>query len=466
MPDWIVQYSETLANSYAAALRTRYNAQGLIGLAEHRQQTGVYGFSSAYGLSSKNGWACGGLGGFGTETNVLRWPLVAPLGDYGAGKIASDVKCPTLPARALSINSSGDCVGMYSSADVPLPKVRAFVKRSGEPSPIDLNAILGTDRSGATYVNDHGVVVGTAGNDGNTLQAFCWDSGSQNVQMLGYLPGHSTSTATCINNSGTIVGVSSGQSGNWRAFISRGQGLEDLGQRVFGGGVVINSLGVVAATVFFDDQVPHAAILDTNKTPWSWVNIDTGPHAYRGSYVGGINDAGQVVGYWPSASINDPDIAFLYEGRQMRDLNLYEMNWPLSPNTGGILIGGYLTRALAIDNVGRILASYDGEAQALLSPIERRLPGDLLLTYLGFLGGITAGGGGTGILPSGPVPIDPPLPLTREERDLFIALAVRELAKRSAGGARDHLLAAAHEALEHAIVAILSSDEAKDSRTT
>src|SRR5262249_27122058 len=145
----------------------------------------------------------------------------------------------------------------------------------------------------------------------------------------------------------------------------------------------------------------------------------------EGSVALDINDSGDVVGYWPFAGPNLTDVPFIYSNGVLTDINTLDIRWPLSPNTGLPLSAGPITRAKAIDNEGRILASADG-GDVLLSPIKvYRRAGSLILRILV---GIIQDGGGLGWGPTGPAPIGPWGPLTATDRDILIALGLRDLA--------------------------------------
>jgi hypothetical protein len=72
---------------------------------------------------------------------------------------------------------------------------------------------------------------------------------------------------------------------------------------------------------------------------------------------------------------------------------------------------------------------------------------EVLLGFLVIFGGTTVGGPGWGLLPGGPIPIDPPSPvrerweqMTEAERDYYLGLAIQHLDSIVSGGERGEIV--------------------------
>ena len=203
-----------------------------------------------------------------------------------------------LDANAFGVNESGQVAGISSTNTTPndttgAPTVRPFLWEKGRM--IDLGTLGGT-LSGvdgpAIVLNNRGQVAGTSTLAGDmTYHPFFWDRGV--MTDIGTLGGD-TGFVSWLNDAGAAVGTADlpGPSGSQshHAFLWRKGMMTDLG-----------SLGT-------------------------------------SSHAEGINSAGQIVGRYRTAGLNNPhQHAFLWEnGGPMVDLNtLIPGNSPLELEEGG-----------------------------------------------------------------------------------------------------------------------------------
>ena len=168
----------------------------------------------------------------------------------------------TPPGQAIStasaINDRGTIVGSSLNAD--FLGGRAFVWRPSRPhgttgTMTDLPQPRGVTQSGATAVNDHGLIVGTMELPGRQIHAFLFDTA---MHDLGTLPGYTESFPHSISSHGVVVGYSAAANRPFRAVMWTGGRIINLNRFLPGpvkaAGVVlevawgINDKGQIAGT--------------------------------------------------------------------------------------------------------------------------------------------------------------------------------------------------------------------------
>jgi probable HAF family extracellular repeat protein len=259
--------------------------------------------------------------------------------------------------------------------------VPAAVLSPGAYRAVDLGT-LGGGTGAATALNDRGVVVGTSATADGAQHAFRWRAGR--MTDLGVLPGHVSSEAVDVNEAGTVAGTSTAADGTRHAFVWQYGRMVDLG--TLGGesswAIGINEKGQVLGLSEPPGRPPHRFLWQggtmTDLGREDFYESTTGlndrgdvvgtfnvpPYAYPCSCVGGrlrdgvvtelrstdgqrvlsdaaaINDHGQVLGHWWSASGWQPVV--------WRSGTITEMS---------TLPGAYSTRGLSINNSGAVLGT-------------------------------------------------------------------------------------------------------------
>jgi probable HAF family extracellular repeat protein len=320
------------------------------------------------GVSPVGAAARPGDPGGGPAAAAVRYTLV-DLGTLGGGE--------SLPA---DLNDRGQVAG-YS-------RIKSGHQRAFLWDPVsgmrDLG-LLGGDWSAASALNERGQVAGgSAATFDPYGHAVLWDPVS-GMRDLGTLGGE-RSWAADLNERGQVAGWATLKSGAGRAFRwDPVTGMRDLGTLgdASSEAVLLNERGQVAGTVlkyFGDDDIPSEAA-------FLW-GPGTGMRDVSGwsesVSVNGLNERGQVVGYWQASSTAG---AFLWDPTSgMRDLgplgeygavsalndrgqvagrahNLHAFLW--DPVTGmrdlGTL-GGGRSAAVAVNERGQVAGTSDTES--------------------------------------------------------------------------------------------------------
>ena len=292
--------------------------------------------------STSNPLVCGGLDGvIPYITHAFEWNGVVK--DLGALP-PSDGNC----SEPFGINAKGEIVGASESSEIdPFSGVkgaRAVLWKDGQVT--DLGS-LGGYEAAAFAINNRGQI---AGNSTNTvpdpycffgtaqLRTFLWQNG--HMQDLGSLGGNCGSGigTIAINERGQIVGNSSTSSipnpvtgvPPFDPFLwEEGKGMRDLGTLggAFGSAQGINNRSQVigqssiasdpgACNGFPDngDNNCHPFVSDQGTL----IDLNTTSIGGTPEFVGGLNDAGEIVGW--AAFPNAPMDAFLWRKGMVQDL--------------------------------------------------------------------------------------------------------------------------------------------------
>lgn len=249
------------------------------------------------------------------------------------------------------------------------------------PTPV----LPGYATSSANDINDNGHVVGNQVSGTNATEGYLWDGAT--VTMLGALAGYPGSDAEAINDQDQVTGWSgTSSSGASLAFLYQDgvmAALPPLGPQVASWGAGINAAGhVVGASLgpaagalpkawveadgqtyplarrflssrawAINDQDQMAGSVDSYAAFWDSAGkqrlLNTVP-GFSTGVAWGINNCGDVVGILlGNNSAGWPQIAFIYDGVKVRDMNDLIL--------GGAASGWFLNVAYSINDAGVVV---------------------------------------------------------------------------------------------------------------
>jgi len=267
-------------------------------------------------------------------------------------------------SQAFSINKQGQIVGSSVNAN---GHEHACLWTDPAQLPTELVSADDPTPSGATGINDAGLIVGYCG-DFEYKRAYKWTALLQKTD-LGTLGG-STSCAWAVNNAGKIVGeAADGQNITRACFWDSGSlSPQSLGLNVdapLSSVNCINNQGNMAGY-----YSPLGSGDDDQAFYWDQQRKDITPELYYNCACG-ISDANQVVGL--RAEQNSPDSTFLFwnPSKGTQDLNKLVVNLP---------VGVTISNLFAISPQKGYLAGMDSNWHpCLLTPVAVSLVNILLM---------------------------------------------------------------------------------------
>jgi probable HAF family extracellular repeat protein len=256
-----------------------------------------------------NGVLHGFLYSNGAYTSITDPSARTTAGDQGFGTYAH------------SINDSGQIVGYY--VDATTNSVRGFLYSGGPNGTYTtLEDPLADGGNTVSFgINDLGQIVGYYYGGGG-WQAFLYSGGTNGTYTT--LPNDPSAPGgvapLAINDLGQIVGYYNDSNGNSQAFLYSNGIYTTLvppgasGTDVDGDGIVasgINNAGQVVGWYHDNSGIEHG-FLYSGGTNGTYTTLDdssttpgttlVGPHLIDGTAAGGINDLGQIVGYYHGIS--------------------------------------------------------------------------------------------------------------------------------------------------------------------
>jgi len=299
------------------------------------------------------------LAGAGAVPPVITGPNGQGLTDLGAlpGGLAVGL--------GTAINDAGQVVGKSVLSD---GSQHAFLTGPNGQGMTDLGT-FGYGSSIGLSVNNSGVVVGYA-TAGSNQSAFMTGSNGQGLIGLS-VPGQN-SIAFSVSDTGRVAGQFD-EGGNSPAFAfvtgPGGQNFINLG--VVGAAKFINNDGYAVGVMSASGYAQHAFIAKPNQQGV----IDLGTLGGNSSFASGINGFGQVVGR-SDVGDNSWTHAFVTGnlGVGMIDLNS-KVVLPIPFDV--------LTNAIAINDVGQIIATDSFGYAYLLTPVPE--PTSFILWWMGLL---------------------------------------------------------------------------------
>jgi probable HAF family extracellular repeat protein len=280
---------------------------------------------------------------------------------------------------ASGINDSGQIVGDYATS---FRIGGSFLKDSGGYTAIEFPGAYTTEASG---INDSGQIVGSYSVSSSApylTHGFLKDSAGYTAIDF---PGAYATQATGINDSGDIVGdYFNGPNGMAQGFLKDSAGYTTLdvpgATSAYASG--INDSGQIVGTYVSSSQLPYykrGFLWDRGAyTTLDFPGIDR-PYAFEQTSASGINDSGQIVGYYAT---NDGSgfHGFLYNSGVYTTID-----YPGSDSSFlvGISDSGQIVRSYAVDNSH----VHDHAFLATTGPIPTKVqadpahPGGLVVTY-------------------------------------------------------------------------------------
>lgn len=240
-------------------------------------------------------------------------------------------------STAADINDLGQVVGNSRTSD---NYNRAFLWQNNTMQDLGTFGVSTDPRNSINYswargINNNGQVVGSAGTSNGYEHAALWQNGG--IQDLGTING-SESIAEDINDSGQIVGIAYVSSGGGAAghafFWDKGSMLDlNMPGDNFSEAVAINNIGQIIGDSINGNYSPCVSSI------WPRGQFSMQYLTYKSSHACGINNNGQVVGYY-----NAPDqssIACVWQNGTMIDLpgwGVYD-NVAFDINDQGVIVG-------------------------------------------------------------------------------------------------------------------------------
>jgi probable HAF family extracellular repeat protein len=263
------------------------------------------------------------------------WSITQHAFGQASAYLVTELSSADAGAVPSKLNNLGDMAG--SAANAAEGGTRATIWSHSDLKKKHLRALLGSDYSSASAINDAGEVAGVS-NTSKAILPFIWTA-TGSLQGVPLLPGDNCGQANGINKQGHVAGYSSGPNGARAILWTRSKGVQNLG--VLPGGNYsracdINDLDEVAGTSA--SAGGDRAVLWTktgNVRDLGTLSGDTSSEATA------INNNGDVVGYSKGPRGMR---AFLWtQASGMQDL--------------GVLPGGNSSRALGINDKGTVVGS-------------------------------------------------------------------------------------------------------------
>ncbi len=257
-----------------------------------------------------------------------------------------DARTASLLVAALAVAVAASCVAVL----LVVQPASAWTSHAGL-SVADLGTLRGGEHSYAYDINERGQVVGYSETASGEAHAVLWEKGRKTD--LGTLPGGDYSYAFGINERGQVVGYSEIDSlgphhgGPYHAFLWEEGRMRDLGTlagEADAGGLGINSLahdindrGRVVGWSATASGESHAFVWeDGNMTALGGTPDGTESGAL------GINDLGQIVGFWKVYESHEPHAALWHKDKRidLRALRGGDLSGASEINDRGQIVGG------------------------------------------------------------------------------------------------------------------------------
>jgi len=345
-------------------------------------------------LGINNSGLIAGYFGSGAQGHPNQGYLLSP--QYGPGDYASENFPGSVQTQVTGLNDNGDTVGFWSSMNnaTMVNDNHGFWEKNGafhtvnfptgDNSSPQVDQLLG--------INDRGTAVGFYTNGQGSNRGYTYDVRSRTftrVQVPGYPTGTAgpSLTAAAINNSDDVAGFYTNAAGDTDAFLAMNHGR--FRTLEFPGATATQAFGVNDR-----DEVAGAYTLGSGSgatthgftwTPGGGFATVDDPHGIGTTTINGINDAGDLVGFYTDAAGNTDGFGAAPAHKVRAHLNLMAMpqgtvtigrdgsnDVTAAVNVFGLTPGSSHAAGLVSGN-GAIIASFStltangaGQAQATL----------------------------------------------------------------------------------------------------
>jgi hypothetical protein len=221
----------------------------------------------------------------------------------------------SVQTQVTGINNEGVTVGFWANSDNAnmVNDNFGFVDDKGVLSEVNDPNGVGKAAGGMTVeqllgVNDKDVAVGFWTDAQGNTHGFTYNINSKSFSEVD-ITGFASTETTAINNAGDITGFVVGANGNDVSFIKEGSTIDWLtGPK---GAVSVQALGInnedeVVGSYTDSTGATHGFIYDSQSNSYATVNATNNPQtgATAMTVLNGINDKGQVVGFYLDAKGN------------------------------------------------------------------------------------------------------------------------------------------------------------------
>jgi len=290
--------------------------------------------------------------------------LALAAGPAGATSYTLSLIAPPTGATAFNVmasgygdkrlNNSGQIIG---SATIGTAAAPTGYLRNANGSYTPIGGATATTNVTAIGLNASGQVVGYSALGGSYAHAVRWTSGGA-VQDLGTYGGQLYSRANAINAGGTVVGYGYGGGADTALLWSASGNVQSLG--IAGQAKSINASGQVAGIT-----ADGRGFLWSSGSATQYLNAPSGYNVR----ITGINDLGQVAGYFLGSRIEN-DIAFVWSGgtnyTQIGSADEFRLSYTTNNNNLG-------QNLIMMDDVFGLLNYYVWTEAAGLQAIESPL---------------------------------------------------------------------------------------------
>ena len=221
----------------------------------------------------------------------------------------ADIVPGSVQTQATGINNNGVTVGFWTTTNTGTDADFGFIRLGKAPNFTYLNVnnpLVGSNPSVNQLqgINQSNIAVGFYNDATNAPHGYSY-SVKTGLYTPVNVPGAVSDIAVGISNDGMICGFFTNVAGRTEGFVKPQSGVSLTTFAVPGRAVTqwfgINDLGIVVGSYVGQDTFPHGVIynLATGKVTY----IDA-PNGIMGTVLNGINNKGEIVGFYTDAAGN------------------------------------------------------------------------------------------------------------------------------------------------------------------